>query len=125
MSGKPAQSQPYPGETDEMTPQPRGEMRDYAGRGLLEGKHALVTGETLGSAARWPSGSPRRAPTWRSRTWPKTPTPRIDVLVLHHGTQQPVKEVREITTDQLDRTLRVNVHSLFWDGAGDSGAHAG
>jgi NAD(P)-dependent dehydrogenase (short-subunit alcohol dehydrogenase family) len=35
----------------------------------------------------------------------------IDVLVLHHGTQQPVKDVREITTDQLDRTFRVNVHS--------------
>jgi len=25
-----------------------------------------------------------------------------------------VKDVREITTDQLDRTFRVNVHSLFW-----------
>jgi NAD(P)-dependent dehydrogenase (short-subunit alcohol dehydrogenase family) len=48
MSGRPAQSQPYPGETGEMTPQPRDEMRDYAGRGLLEDKHALVTGGDSG-----------------------------------------------------------------------------
>jgi NAD(P)-dependent dehydrogenase (short-subunit alcohol dehydrogenase family) len=39
---------------------------------------------------------------------------RIDVLVLHHGTQQPVKDVREVTTEQLQRTFQVNVHSLFW-----------
>jgi hypothetical protein len=39
MSGKPAQSQQYPGETGEMTPRPRDEMRDYVGRGLLAGGH--------------------------------------------------------------------------------------
>src|SRR3954462_7319187 len=38
----------------------------------------------------------------------------IDVLVLHHGTQTPVEDIREITTDQLERTFHVNVHSLFW-----------
>src|SRR4051812_11252267 len=48
MSGKPAQSQPYPGETGQMSPRPRDEMRDYAGRGLLEGKRALVTGGDSG-----------------------------------------------------------------------------
>src|SRR3954447_7144320 len=48
MSERPAQSQPYPGESGEMTPQPRDEMRDYAGRGLLEGKRALVTGGDSG-----------------------------------------------------------------------------
>src|SRR3712207_5415590 len=30
-----AQEQPYPGETEEMTPRPRDEMADYQGRGLL------------------------------------------------------------------------------------------
>lgn len=38
----------------------------------------------------------------------------LDVLVLHHGTQEPVKDVREIDTGDLDRTFRVNVYSLFW-----------
>jgi NAD(P)-dependent dehydrogenase (short-subunit alcohol dehydrogenase family) len=34
--------------------------------------------------------------------------------VLHHGTQTPVEDIREITTDQLERTFHVNVHSLVW-----------
>jgi NAD(P)-dependent dehydrogenase (short-subunit alcohol dehydrogenase family) len=38
----------------------------------------------------------------------------IDVLVLHHGTQEPVQDVREIDTGQLERTFQVNVLSLFW-----------
>ncbi|MEU5885097.1 SDR family oxidoreductase [Spirillospora sp. NPDC047279] len=38
----------------------------------------------------------------------------LDVLVLHHGTQDPVEDVREIDTEHLDRTFRVNVYSLFW-----------
>jgi NAD(P)-dependent dehydrogenase (short-subunit alcohol dehydrogenase family) len=39
---------------------------------------------------------------------------RIDVLVLHHGTQRPVEDIREISTGLLERTFRVNVYSLFW-----------
>jgi NAD(P)-dependent dehydrogenase (short-subunit alcohol dehydrogenase family) len=46
--GQPPQSQPYPGRTGEMTPLPRDEMRDYAGRGLLDGARALVTGGDSG-----------------------------------------------------------------------------
>jgi NAD(P)-dependent dehydrogenase (short-subunit alcohol dehydrogenase family) len=38
----------------------------------------------------------------------------IDVLVLHHGTQEPVQDVREIDTGRLQRTFQVNVLSLFW-----------
>ena len=38
----------------------------------------------------------------------------IDVLVLHQGTQQPVEDVHEITTDQLERTFRTNVFSMFF-----------
>jgi NAD(P)-dependent dehydrogenase (short-subunit alcohol dehydrogenase family) len=44
----PAQSQPYPGKTGEMAPEPRDEMRGYTGRGLLEGRRALVTGGDSG-----------------------------------------------------------------------------
>lgn len=44
----PRQSQPYPGKSDEMDPQPRDEMRDYVGRGLLDGRKALVTGGDSG-----------------------------------------------------------------------------
>ncbi len=38
----------------------------------------------------------------------------LDVLVLHHGTQSPVKDVRELSTEVLERTFRVNVLSYFW-----------
>ncbi|WP_435111162.1 SDR family oxidoreductase [Nocardiopsis synnemataformans] len=44
----PAQSQPYPGRTEPMDPQPKDEMRDYEGRGLLKGKRALITGADSG-----------------------------------------------------------------------------
>jgi NAD(P)-dependent dehydrogenase (short-subunit alcohol dehydrogenase family) len=153
MSGKPAQSQPYPGESGRMTPQPRDAMRDYAGRGLLVGKRALVTGGDSGIGRAVTVGfakegadvaitylqedtdarrtkelveqEGRRCLTLGGDMYDEQHTRdvvrrvaddfgQIDVLVLHHGTQQPVKDVREITTDQLDRTFRVNVHSLFW-----------
>jgi NAD(P)-dependent dehydrogenase (short-subunit alcohol dehydrogenase family) len=38
----------------------------------------------------------------------------LDVLVLHHGTQQPAGDLTQITTGQLERTFQVNVLSLFW-----------
>lgn len=44
----PAQEQEYPGTTEQMTPKPKDEMADYEGRGLLEGKKALVTGGDSG-----------------------------------------------------------------------------
>ena len=44
----PAQSQPYPGRTEPMDPQPRDEMRDYEGRGLLRDRRALITGGDSG-----------------------------------------------------------------------------
>jgi NAD(P)-dependent dehydrogenase (short-subunit alcohol dehydrogenase family) len=42
------QEQPYPGDTGAMAPQPRDEMADYAGRDLLAGRRALVTGGDSG-----------------------------------------------------------------------------
>src|SRR2546430_17113960 len=44
----PEQEQVYPGRTAEMNPHPRDEMRDYEGRGLLDGLRALVTGGGFG-----------------------------------------------------------------------------
>jgi NAD(P)-dependent dehydrogenase (short-subunit alcohol dehydrogenase family) len=38
----------------------------------------------------------------------------LDLLVLHHGTQTPVQDVREIDDAQLQRTFAVNTLSLFW-----------
>lgn len=45
---QPPQQQPHPGETGRMTPEPQDEMRGYVGRGLLDGKVALVTGGDSG-----------------------------------------------------------------------------
>ncbi|MET7463568.1 SDR family oxidoreductase [Nonomuraea sp. NPDC005501] len=47
-STPPGQTQEYPGRSGEMTPEPRDEMRDYAGRDLLAGKRALITGGDSG-----------------------------------------------------------------------------
>ncbi|MBE2998287.1 SDR family oxidoreductase [Nocardiopsis sp. HNM0947] len=44
----PPQSQPHPGRTEPMDPQPRDEMRGYEGRGLLEDRRALITGGDSG-----------------------------------------------------------------------------
>lgn len=44
----PAQNQPHPGRTEPMDPQPRDEMHDYEGRGLLSGRRALITGGDSG-----------------------------------------------------------------------------
>jgi short chain dehydrogenase len=44
----PAQQQQYPGTAGEMSPQPADEMREYTGRGLLDGRRALITGGDSG-----------------------------------------------------------------------------
>jgi NAD(P)-dependent dehydrogenase (short-subunit alcohol dehydrogenase family) len=45
---RPEQEQGHPGTTSQMTPQPRDEMRDWVGRGQLQGKRALITGGDSG-----------------------------------------------------------------------------
>ncbi|MFI0452013.1 SDR family oxidoreductase [Actinomadura sp. 6N118] len=153
MGGPPGQSQPYPGVTGEMEPEPHDEMRGYEGRGLLAGRRALITGGDSGigravaaafakegadvaityleedADARHTAGlveaEGRRCLTLGGDMADEghcrdavTRTVQelggVDVLVLHHGTQEPVKDVREIDTRDLDRTFRVNVYSLFW-----------
>ena len=44
----PEQTIPYPGSEEQMLQDPRDEMRDYAGTGLLAGKVAIVTGGDSG-----------------------------------------------------------------------------
>jgi NAD(P)-dependent dehydrogenase (short-subunit alcohol dehydrogenase family) len=44
----PPQQQERPGFESQMRPEPRDEMRDYEGRGLLEGRAALITGGDSG-----------------------------------------------------------------------------
>lgn len=48
MTAHPDQTISYPGDESTMSEQPRDEMRDYTGRGLLEGKVAIVTGGDSG-----------------------------------------------------------------------------
>ncbi|GAA4099876.1 SDR family oxidoreductase [Actinomadura miaoliensis] len=153
MSERPAQSQPYPGRTGEMTPEPRDEMRGYTGSGLLKDKKALITGGDSGIGravavafakegadvaitylnedddARHTAGlverEGRRCHTFGGDLAEERHCREVvqhaarelgglDVLVLHHGTQQPVKDIREIDDAQLRRTFDVNVLSLFW-----------
>ncbi|REE96620.1 SDR family oxidoreductase [Thermomonospora umbrina] len=153
MSERPAQSQAYPGRTEDMTPEPRDEMRDYAGGGLLDGARALITGGDSGigravSVALAKEGADV-ALTYLSEDADARHTAKLveqegrrcvtfggdlaeerhcrevvahaardlgglDVLVLHHGTQEPVQDLREIDDAQLRRTFDVNVLSLFW-----------
>lgn len=153
MSERPAQSQSYPGHTRDMTPEPKDEMRDYTGSGLLDGRRALITGGDSGIgravAVAFAKEGADVAITYLSedddarRTADLvTATGRrcvafggdlaeerharevvrhavrdlggLDVLVLHHGTQTPVQDVREIDDAQLRRTFEVNVFAVFW-----------
>ncbi|RFU41758.1 SDR family oxidoreductase [Actinomadura logoneensis] len=156
-SGRPvdpaAQSQSYPGRTGDMEPEPRDEMRDYRGTGLLAGRRALVTGGDSGIGravsvafakegadvaltyldedddARHTAGlveaEGSRCFTFGGDLAEERHAREVvqhaardlgglDVLVLHHGTQKPVEDVRQIDDAQLRRTFDVNVLSLFW-----------
>lgn len=149
----PPQQQPYPGHTAPMAPHPRDEMRDYVGRGLLDGKKALVTGGDSGigravSVAFAKEGADvavaylsehddaehtRKLVEAEGRRCALLPGDLadeqyctklvtqtveqlggLDVLVNHAGTQAPAGDLREISTEQWERTFRVNVTSVFW-----------
>jgi NAD(P)-dependent dehydrogenase (short-subunit alcohol dehydrogenase family) len=153
MSERPPQSQPYPGRSADMSPEPRDEMRGYRGAGLLAGRRALVTGGDSGigravsvafakegadvaltyltedddarHTAELVEAEGRRCLTLGGDLAEERHCREVvahsarqlgglDVLVPHHGTQTPVKDVREIDDAQLRRTFDVNVLSLFW-----------
>jgi NAD(P)-dependent dehydrogenase (short-subunit alcohol dehydrogenase family) len=151
----PEQQQEYPGRSGEMIPEPRDEMRDYEGRGLLTGKRALITGGDSGigravavafakegadvavaylseqedeDAARTEelvAAAGRRCVAIRgdlaqedncSRAVEQTAAELggLDLLVNNVATQQPVQDLAELTTEQWERTFRVNIFSYFW-----------
>jgi NAD(P)-dependent dehydrogenase (short-subunit alcohol dehydrogenase family) len=155
MNQQPPQEQQYPGRTAEMDPTPRDEMHDYEGRGLLTGRHALITGGDSGigravavafakegadvcitylseledaDAARTAElvrEAGRRCVTIRGdmaqeencqRAVDRTVTELggLELLVNNVATQEPVKDLTELSTAQWDRTFRVNVYSYFW-----------
>jgi NAD(P)-dependent dehydrogenase (short-subunit alcohol dehydrogenase family) len=151
----PPQQQAYPGVTGEMSPEPADEMRDYAGRGLLDGRRALVTGGDSGigravavafakegadvavaylseredadasHTARLVQAAGHRCVTIRgdlaieencrqavSRTAGELGG--LEILVNNVATQKPVKDLTELSTEQWERTFRVNIFSYFW-----------
>ena len=151
----PEQSQEYPGRTSEMDPQPRDEMRDYEGRGLLAGKRALVTGGDSGigravavafakegadvaiaylseqededaqHTAELIKEAGHRCVTIRGDLAEEANCQRavdqtvhelggLDILVNNVATQKPVQDFAELTTQQWDRTFKVNIYSYFW-----------
>jgi NAD(P)-dependent dehydrogenase (short-subunit alcohol dehydrogenase family) len=138
-----------------MSPEPADEMRGYPGRGLLEGRRALVTGGDSGigravavafakegadvaiaylseledaDAAHTASlvkAAGRRCATIRgdlaveencqqavSRT--VSELGGLDILVNNIATQKPVKDLAELSSEQWQRTFKVNIFSYFW-----------
>ena len=130
-------------------------MRDYEGRGLLDGLRALVTGSDSGigravavafakegadvaiaylseqedeDAARTAElvgQAGRRCVTIRGDLSEEGNCDRaveravaelggLDLLVNNVATQEPVDDLTKLSTEQWDRTFRVNIYSYFW-----------
>ncbi len=119
-SPPPAQQQPYPGTADEMSPQPADEMRGYTGRGLLDGRRALIT-----HTAELVQEAGRRCVLIRGdlavedncrqavrRTAEELGG--LDILVNNIATQSPVDDLGKLSSQQWERTFRVNIFSYFW-----------
>jgi NAD(P)-dependent dehydrogenase (short-subunit alcohol dehydrogenase family) len=128
---QPPQSQEYPGSTAEMTPPPQDEMAGYQGRGLLEGKRALVTGGDSGigravSVAFAKEGADVAVAYLCEHDDARHTADLVeaagrrcflipgDILVNNIGYHEPVESLRELSTEQWDRTFRTNVYSYFW-----------
>jgi NAD(P)-dependent dehydrogenase (short-subunit alcohol dehydrogenase family) len=138
-----------------MTPEPADEMRDYTGRGLLDGRRALVTGGDSGigravtiafakegadvaitylseeedadarHTAELVKAAGHRCTTIRTDLAVADNCEQavrqaagelggLDILVNNVATQRPVTDLSELSTEQLERTFRVNVFSYFW-----------
>ena len=151
----PDQEQAYPGRTAEMNPRPHDEMRDYEGRGLLDGLRALVTGgdsgigravavafakegadvaiaylseqedEDAARTAELVGQAGRRCLTIRGDLAEEGNCDRaveqtvaelggLDLLVNNVATQEPVDDLTKLSSEQWDRTFRVNIYSYFW-----------
>lgn len=119
---------PYPGETGDMAEQPRDEMRDYLGRGLLAGKTALVTGGDSGigraTAIAFAKEGADVAIAYLSEDEDARRTVdlieaegrsarALDILVNNVAYQQVVDDFLEVDPEQWYRTFDVNIHSFF------------
>ncbi len=154
-SPPPAQQQPYPGTAGEMSPQPADEMRGYTGRGLLDGRRALVTGGDSGigravavafakeganlaiaylseqedgdahHTAELVQEAGRRCVLIRGdlavedncRQAVRRTAEQLgglDILVNNIATQSPVDDLGKLSSQQWERTFRVNIFSYFW-----------
>ena len=150
---RPPQEQDYPGRSGEMTPEPHDEMRHYAGRDLLAGRRALVTGGDSGIgravAVAFAKEGADVAIAYLSEEDDARHTAALvraegrrcvlipgdladerhceetvrrtveelgglDVVVNNVATQKPCEDVAKLTTEQWDRTLKVNLYSFFW-----------
>src|SRR5689334_21490253 len=149
----PEQEQSYPGRTAEMAPEPRDEMRDYEGRGLLDGLRALITGGDSGIgravAVAFAKEGADVAIVYRNEHDDASETKRLveaegrkcvtmpgdigdeefcreaversarelgrlDILVNNAAEEHPKKRIEEITREQLERTFRTNIFSMFY-----------
>jgi NAD(P)-dependent dehydrogenase (short-subunit alcohol dehydrogenase family) len=138
-----------------MSPEPADEMRRYAGRGLLAGRRALITGGDSGigravAVAFAKEGADVALAYLSEREGPdaqhtaelvqaagrKCTTIRgdlavedncaqavhrsvetlggLDILVNNVATQNPIDDLGKLSTEQWERTFRVNVSSYFW-----------
>ncbi|WP_374727355.1 SDR family oxidoreductase [Haloactinomyces albus] len=138
-----------------MEPHPDDEMRSYAGRGLLDGARALVTGGDSGigravAVAFAKEGADlavvyfdsledadaehtaslvreqgRRCLLYKGDLASEEYCRQVvddvvnglgglDVLVNHAGTQHVESDFTQLSSEQFDRTFKVNVYSMFW-----------
>jgi NAD(P)-dependent dehydrogenase (short-subunit alcohol dehydrogenase family) len=130
-------------------------MRNYTGRGLLDGRHALVTGGDSGigravavafakegadvaiaylseyedddasHTAELVRAAGRHCTMIRRDLAEEDNCEHVvqrtaeelgglDILVNNVATQRPVKDLTELSTEQWERTFRVNIFSYFW-----------
>ncbi|GAA3524683.1 hypothetical protein GCM10022222_04110 [Amycolatopsis ultiminotia] len=101
---RPPQQQDPPGGTKAMDPRPRDTVDDYEGRGLLDGRRALITGAD--------SGIGRAVAIAFAKEGADLAIAYLDE---HQDAapQWPVDKPEELTDEQWLHTFDVNVHSCF------------